>query len=284
MLTSQATTLQDSIMWLSEKVLDWEATDFSVSSTEPQDFFRAYELLQHAEQLINSSTNDLQLADGISNLKRSLNQRLKYLDELYSISAAFPRSFGFLESLNELGLARPFVIKQLFDIRNDIEHNDAKPPALARCLELLDMTWYFLKSTDSICTSRRESLSLVHGEVIFTSNEYCFSAFPQQNSGCKIRFQGRFPVTVISKEEQSGFFRFHCETILTPSEMANHIDDLNDDTNHRDGTHVRLLELRKMELQARRNDDQFVTGSATLQPPLYQVVLKKLLTTTPNFS
>lgn len=262
-------------MWLSEKVLDWEATNFSVSSTEPHNFFRAYELLQHAESLITISTNNFQLADGISNLRRALNQRLKYIDELYSVSAAFPKNFGFLECLHELGLARPFVIKQLLEIKNDIEHNDATPPTHARCLELLDMTWYLLKSTDSICASRRTSLDLEQGETIICNSEYSLSIYPQQNKGCEIYFQGRFPATVISMEEQSGFFRFHCKEIRTKNEMASRVDEIHDDFIKR------LFEIR---LRVRRDGDLFVTGNATLQPQLYRAVLKKLLTTTPNFS
>ncbi|MGE8001334.1 hypothetical protein ACQKOF_22335 [Lysinibacillus sp. NPDC093190] len=31
-----------------------------------------------------------------------------------------------------------------------IEHNNEKPPSYERCLELLDVVWYFLKSTDSM--------------------------------------------------------------------------------------------------------------------------------------
>ena len=34
------------------------------------------------------------------------------------------------------------------DIRNEIEHEDAPPPPYVRARELLDMTWYFLRSTE----------------------------------------------------------------------------------------------------------------------------------------
>jgi hypothetical protein len=36
-------------------------------------------------------------------------------------------------------------------IRNDIEHKDASPPSIDRCVELADVTWYFLKTTDYAC-------------------------------------------------------------------------------------------------------------------------------------
>lgn len=211
MPTVETQISQNSIMWLSEKALDWEATNFSVSSTEPQKIFRSYELLQHAELIITNSTNDFQLADEISNLKRALNQRLKYIDELYNVSAAFPKNFGFLECLHELDLARPFVIKQLNKVRNDIEHNDAMPPAYIRCLELLDITWYLLKSTDSICSSRRSCFECVYGINRFGESEYFLSVKLHEMNKCEIEFSGRLPSSYISRKEQAGYFQFHCE-------------------------------------------------------------------------
>ena len=65
----------------------------------------------------------------------------------YSIGA----DIGALERLEAVGLARPLLIRQLFTLRNDIEHNDAPPPDEQKCSELLDATWYFLKTTDYAC-------------------------------------------------------------------------------------------------------------------------------------
>lgn len=267
-------TQNDSKMWLSEEVLNWESVIFQTSRTESQSFFRAYEFLQHAESLIASNANDLQLADGISNLKRALNQRLKYIDELYSVSAAFPRNFSFLEALQELGLARPFVIKQLLEIRNDIEHNDATPPTRPRCLELLDITWYLLKSTDSICASRRASIDLKYGETISYDSEYLFSVYPQQSKGSEVKFRGQLPAFVISRDEQPGFFQFDCEEIHTKKEMAGRINEIHSD----------MKSLAAIRLQTMRHDDLYAVGIATLQPHLYKAVLKRLLATTPGFS
>ena len=70
---------------------------------------------------------------------------------MYGFAALFPKNVGALERLEAVGLARPFLIRRLFDLRNDIEHRDAAPPDLDRCLELADVTWYFLKSTDYAC-------------------------------------------------------------------------------------------------------------------------------------
>ena len=54
------------------------------------------------------------------------------------------------------GIARPFIVKNLFSIRNDIDHHDATPTPKERCMELLDIVWYFLKATDRCIEERKE--------------------------------------------------------------------------------------------------------------------------------
>jgi hypothetical protein len=44
------------------------------------------------------------------------------------------------------------------EIRNEIEHEDKRPPKLERCLELLDVVWYFLRTTDRIVRVRTDTL------------------------------------------------------------------------------------------------------------------------------
>jgi len=85
-------------------------------------------------------------------LKRALNHRLKLIEEIYSFKFVEinNRPKGYLEILEVFGVVRPFLMKRLLTIRNGIEHNDEKPPSYERCLELLDVVWYFLKSTDSM--------------------------------------------------------------------------------------------------------------------------------------
>lgn len=257
----------DSNMWLSEQVLNWKASCCGTSSTKPQDFFRAYELLQHAESLITTSTNDFQLADGISNLKRALNQRLKYIDQLYSVSAAFPKNVGFLECLHELGLARPFVIKQLLEIRNSIEHKDAPPPTRMRCLELLDITWYLLKSTDSICSHQRNEIEFQCSDESI-GEQYSFSVQLHRRNVREIQFRCWVPSTFISTEEQVGFFQCQCEKARAKSEIVLPNDE--------------FKKLREIKLSFKCDDDLLIDGGATLQPHLYKRILKKLLVTTPN--
>jgi len=88
------------------------------------------------------------LADAVVNLKRAIGIRTKHLEELYRFKLLFGDIEGALERLEVIGLVRPFLLRQLMSLRDDIEHRDADPPSPARCRELSDATWYFLRSTD----------------------------------------------------------------------------------------------------------------------------------------
>lgn len=139
-------------MWLSEEIFHWTPESGSGGRLgEPQRIIRPYEILAHARQLTQSAESTFSLADALSNLKRSVSARLQHIEDLYKFSQLFPRGFGALERLEQVGLAKPFLIKQLFELRNDVEHNDSEPPDAVRLNELSDVTWYFLKATDPIC-------------------------------------------------------------------------------------------------------------------------------------
>ena len=67
------------------------------------------------------------------------------------------------------GFIRPLMLSKILEVRNLIEHHDQPPPKYERCLELLEFTWYFLRSTDNICRSIIENFSL---ETEIEASEY----------------------------------------------------------------------------------------------------------------
>jgi hypothetical protein len=137
-------------IYVDPKVFEWPCFWQSGTFEDESCVRRSYEMLEHAERLIRGEVSELQIVDAISNLKRAINVRLKLLDEYYRFSdSLFTQKMGALERLEFVGLARQFMIKQLFELRNDIEHNDIKPPSIPRVRELLDVAWYFLKTTDA---------------------------------------------------------------------------------------------------------------------------------------
>ncbi|MFJ7407582.1 MULTISPECIES: hypothetical protein [unclassified Lysinibacillus] len=136
--------------WISNDVFNLEYETDSSIVLNIADLKRAYEVWEHARSLIEKSESAFHLSDGITNLKRALNQRLQLIEKIYNFKNINLKGKhkGYLELLEFLGIVRPFLMKQLLTIRNDIEHRDAEPPSFEKCLELLDAVWYFLKSTD----------------------------------------------------------------------------------------------------------------------------------------
>ncbi|SFU31426.1 hypothetical protein SAMN05216350_101268 [Polaromonas sp. YR568] len=137
--------------WLSNKVLGWAPDNEGGSYTDNERLRRPHEIFAHAENVLGTKDSEFAVADSIFALKRAINSRLQHIEELYRLSTLFPKSVGALERLEYVGLARPMVVKQLFELRNDIEHNDVMPPNQQRARELIDATWYFLRTTDSAC-------------------------------------------------------------------------------------------------------------------------------------
>jgi hypothetical protein len=138
-------------MWLSPEVFAWTPWYSSGKTEDVARWKRPYDLHAHAEKLVLAAASELSIADAVVNLRRAIGMRVQHLEELYRFKWLFPQIPASLDRLEAVGLARPFLIHQLVDLRNDIEHKDAKAPNAARSRELADVTWYFLKTTDYAC-------------------------------------------------------------------------------------------------------------------------------------
>ena len=187
--------------------MDWSTIIESYSRTNEVDHLRAYKLWKHAELILTGDANEFNRVDVISNLKRCLNQRLKFIEHVYSLKkiAVSDSPKGYLEYLESLGLVRPYMLKQLMLIRNDIEHNDAPPPNIERCRELLDLTWYFLKSTDSFIFWYKNNFILSYLTNEGDETQYWLNFDIDFQQGHTTMVNGWVPETLLSKEEKQGF-------------------------------------------------------------------------------
>ena len=246
-------------MWILKKAFYWHPTFDGTLYSNPgeEDIKRAYELWDHAESLVKDASNAFQLADALSNLKRALNKRLMQIESLYKIKQLFSKNQAFLETLNEVGIVRPFIIKQLFDIRNGIEHNDKPVPSVSRCRELLDATWYFLRSTDAVCSYYRNEIQ--YNPKSFLDGHFCslkliFDASKSQS------FYGRFPADYLHPKEVVDSIQFKCTR----------------STQLGDSPAYRTLLREHPELKP---TDRDVRGRIILPKELYLKVLRDLLLT-----
>lgn len=218
-------------IWINQEVLDWKVLNEGGSIVGKHMWLRSYEIWEHAKLLIESSGNEFILSDGILNLKRSLNHRLKKIEELYSLKKLdFPnRPKGYLELLEYYGLVRPYLMRLLLEVRNNIEHNDSLPPNIERCMEFLDVVWYFLKSTDSL-------IQLVKGSAIFeyfdnngSKTQYGFTIDYDRKNHKDINVSGWFPDKTISFTPQINSFQVSCSVFEDFKDQEYHLDKLETD-------------------------------------------------------
>ncbi|WP_156480525.1 hypothetical protein [Aquipseudomonas alcaligenes] len=149
---------------LSAEILSWKASTSSGTYSLQDGWDTPYKYFNLAENIIKTHSDPFQLIDAISNLKRSIDHRLKKISSDYSLKKLnhFGAPSDTLSKLEDLQIARPAMLTTIHSIRNQIEHGFREPPQLQRCLELTDLTWYFLKSTDSLSRLIPKSFSLNH--------------------------------------------------------------------------------------------------------------------------
>ncbi|HKX53478.1 MAG TPA: hypothetical protein VJM47_06715 [Nitrosospira sp.] len=206
-------------IWLSPVVFDWEPYP---RATIPNDSYRVrrpHAILAHAEEILSKNESEFAIADSILGLKRAINSRLRHLDEIYGFRELFPKQGGSLERLEQVGLARPFLIKQLFELRNDIEHKDAMPPGAKRTRELIDAVWYFLRATDAACKSIPCEFNLRSSGEGSYSNPVLWLNVEILPDHCQRRFQisGWLSLDLISEIEQPGFLLLELSVIRSKS-------------------------------------------------------------------
>lgn len=124
----------------------WSTMKDCLSST------KGYSIINHAYETVNNN-DDLYLADAISNLRKAVNYRV---NDIYSNLGINSLNFPLgkdkkLEKLESLGIIKSLLINKLLTIRNGIEYRGDNPPSKENCEELIDVVWYFYRSTDRYC-------------------------------------------------------------------------------------------------------------------------------------
>lgn len=206
-------------IWISKKIFNWISYPQSYGYVDAYKWARAYEIWERASRLIDKYETSFDLSDGILNLKRSLDQRTKLIEELYSLRQIKYKNKpkGYFEILGDFGAARPFLLKKLLKIRNQIEHEDVNPPNVSECREWLDIIWYFLKSTDAFVKMKREDLVFVVEEKEKAHYGYTINIERYKVPNCYL--SGWFPIDLISNIENKGCFEVIIEVKETKKDL-----------------------------------------------------------------
>lgn len=147
-------------VWINPEILNWHPVNTGgVDVTERN---RSYEHWKHADQLAASAKSELDWIDVIATLYRAIDLRVMLLNKTYRFKSIpiSNKPKELYELMAYLGIIRPLVLKSLHDIRDRVEHQDARPPDPTRRTELIEFAWYFLRSTDCLLRGVGESLEL----------------------------------------------------------------------------------------------------------------------------
>lgn len=241
-------------VWLKNEVFNWYVESRGGSSINHNDRVRAYELWARANELIVENADDFHRSDSISNLKRCLNQRLKFIEYVYGLRQVASAK-GCLECLETFEIVRPFMLKNLMVIRNDIEHNDTPPPDIERCQELVDLVWYFLKSTDSFLIWRKDDIFFTNLTEKGEKTQYGFGMKIDYDLNHEMQMIGWFPENYISEKPELDSSEVEIEIMHSKKEKWTN-DSYHDD---------------------KLDSDVWLIGNALLDAPLKQKAIKEAL-------
>lgn len=250
---------------MGEKI--WLALDYVFKNTEwniaastvcfSGDQQRAYDIWERANMLVEKNESIFDLTDGITNLKRSINQRLKFIEDIYGFKkiSFSSKPKGYLELLETYGIVKPYIIKTIFEIRNLIEHNDSLPPDPERCKELVDMVWYFLKSTDYLIYS--------------VPTDFEFSMFDKNNNGT--HYAGTLTLD-LAEHKSIGIYGWFPQEVICSGERENFVTmDIN-------GIHGKEKWVNTEFHKDKLNTDLWVSGEVDTERFDYHYLIRYLLT------
>jgi hypothetical protein len=200
--------------YISSDVLAWHARAQSGSLTNTIESRQCYSYWNHANQLLSHGFNSHYLIDCITNLNRAIDQRIKHLTFLYQFKKLpnFGQSRDLLSLFGQLDIARPYMLHQINELRNLLEHQYKTPPNVTRCQELVDFTWYFLKSTDSMSTLVPFDFVLSKDEG-FSENDHWLEVDINPKDTWKCYIRGTIPLLLCSDQSQENTFIVNCKKI-----------------------------------------------------------------------
>lgn len=147
-------------MYLNDDFFNWPYSDYESTGVDFDKLTRAHDMWRHAQSRVKGEPNEFDRVDCISSLKRAVNSRLKTIESVYNFDKlpSLRSKKQTLEKYQDYGLIRPSILRDLFEIRNLLEHEDVDPPETDKCHLFIDIVWYFLKSTDSLLQMKCDCL------------------------------------------------------------------------------------------------------------------------------
>lgn len=217
--------------------MEWTAVSTGGGHGSHSDLtWRPYCYWNHAKRLLEADEKTtLHYLDSISSIKRAVDCRLKNFTDLYRLKKlpSCMRRDGALKQLEYLNVIRPRMVKEIYDLRNALEHQFAEPPAHVRCLDYLDFSWYFLKSTDEWVRIINSGYMLIKDYQPYEDSQYWVSVQTTPLKSWDITLNGWIPQNILSVQEDADALVIQCEKACTAEERLSHLrlqqKEFNDD-------------------------------------------------------
>jgi len=211
--------------WLTSEILGWRVNAQGFTLPSENLWKRAYEIWNHAEQVLSRPTSEFLRVDVIATLRRAIDNRVRLLNSLYSFRSIpiKEKPSEILSMLEFAGVIRPLMLQKLIDIRNAVEHEDASPPNIEACQVFLEFTWYFLRSTDRLAQQVLRDFSL---RPLDEDEDYYWmevNSGPDNDWLPKLR--GWLPASMLSDEPKSSWLVLQVEKIETRADAAERLKD-----------------------------------------------------------
>lgn len=196
-------------VWLDPIWRGWETDGSSHQPVDQRLGARQYDHWGFAERLtLQARGDDVARGTMMQKLWNAVDGRVRLLFELYGIGT-LARNLGWtgrgrltkLQVLTRLGLVRPLALNQLQKIRNLIEHQDREPPTHEDALQLVELVWYFLRSTDSYVCSILTYVDLVPPRAVDSPSQFVSVTYDLGTWAPLVR--GRLPATAFATKDET---------------------------------------------------------------------------------
>ncbi|WP_141509085.1 hypothetical protein [Candidatus Chloroploca asiatica] len=186
---------------------------------------RAYEIWAHAEALLRHPQSDFSLVDSVANLKRAISHRLKALNSIYDFSTipVQNKPKRLLEQLAYFEIVRPTMLNTLISVRNALEHEDIPPPTSNRCHELVDVTWYFLRTTDHLITFIKDQILLFPLGNDSLNSDYWLEVVTGPRQAWAIELRGWITSSSVSPTIQSMWLPINVHRVETRRDLRSRL-------------------------------------------------------------
>jgi uncharacterized protein YutE (UPF0331/DUF86 family) len=204
-------------IWLTPDILNWDWVNSGVSILNEEERKKEYSIWEHAGELISSNHSKHFRVDSIISMKRCVQHRIDLLNSTYKFSRipGNKRSDSVIDLLDKYGIIKPVMIRKIAELRNAIEHKYDDPPEVERCKELLDFTWYFLKSTDSLIRIKKDGFEIYYPD----DEKYWLGLEFENDSIWEIQIHGWLQSKWISMTEKSGWIQVDADKFETGKEF-----------------------------------------------------------------